>query len=70
MTSDHQETRRPLARRVAMARFVVSVDHQPKSSFDDRQAAEAEAATIQKAFPKLTIQVTDTQTVDDTPAST
>jgi hypothetical protein len=41
------------------ARFVVSVDHQNKSSFDVRQDAEAEAARILGLFPIVTVAVHD-----------
>lgn len=58
MPNDPQ-ARRLLAKRAQMARFVVSVDHQPKSSFDTREAAEKEARRILKAFPILAVHVTD-----------
>lgn len=60
MPNDPQ-VRRLLAKRVQMARYVVSVDHQPKSSFDSREAADKEAQRISAAFPMLTIDVSDAE---------
>jgi hypothetical protein len=59
MTND-QASPRKLTKRVPLARYVVSVDHQPKSSFDSLEAAENEARRISKAFPILAVRVTDT----------
>jgi len=56
-----QDSPRQLAKRVQLARYVVSVDHQPKSSFDSREAAENEARRISEAFPILAVRVTDTE---------
>ena len=56
-----QQSRRQLAKRAQTARYVVSVDHQPKSSFDTRDAAEKEARRISEAFPILSVQVTDVE---------
>jgi hypothetical protein len=56
-----QQSRRQLAKRSQMARYVVSVDQQPKSSFDTREAAEKEARRISEAFPILAVQVTDAE---------
>lgn len=58
MPNDPQ-TRRLMAKRAQMARFVVTVDHQPKSSFDTREAAVKEARRILVAFPILAVHVTD-----------
>jgi hypothetical protein len=60
MTNDHDSPRK-LAKRVQLARYVVSVDHQPKSSFESREAAENEARRISEAFPILAVRVTDTE---------
>jgi hypothetical protein len=60
MPNDPQ-ARRLLAKRAQMARYVVSVDHQPKSSFDTREAAEKEARRILEAFPMLTVHVNDAE---------
>jgi hypothetical protein len=60
MPNDPQ-ARRLLAKRAQMARYVVSVDHQPKSSFDTREAADKEASRILQAFPILAVQVTDAE---------
>jgi hypothetical protein len=79
MPNDPQ-ARRLLAKRAQMARYVVSVDHQPKSSFDTRGAADKEARRLLEAFPILTVHVTDaeedsvnllgaTQEPDDTDAA-
>jgi len=56
-----QDSPRQRAKRVQLARYVVSVDHQPKSSFDSREAAENEARRISEAFPILAVRVTDTE---------
>ena len=60
MTNDHASPRK-LAKRVPLARYVVFVDHQPKSSFDSREAAENEARRISQAFPVLAVHVTDAE---------
>jgi hypothetical protein len=56
-----QQSRRQFAKRSQMARYVVSVDQQPKSSFDTREAADKEARRILEAFPILAVQVTDAE---------
>jgi len=56
-----QDSPRQRAKRVQLARYVVSVDHQPKSSFDSREAAENEARRISEAFPILAVRVSDTE---------
>jgi hypothetical protein len=79
MPNDQQSRRQP-AKRAQTARYVVSVDHQPKSSFDTREAADKEARRILEAFPILAVHVTDaeentvktlgaTQAPDDTDAT-
>jgi hypothetical protein len=40
-------------------RFILSVDHQAKRSYDTKQDAEAEAALIAKAFPAVTVVIID-----------
>ncbi len=60
MSSDQQAARQ-LAKRVQMARYVVYVDHQAKSSFDTQEAAEKEAKRILTAFPILNIRVADSE---------
>jgi hypothetical protein len=47
--------------RAQQARYVVSVDGQAKSSFEDKADAEAEAGKILARFPKLQVRVTDSQ---------
>ncbi|HWG05565.1 MAG TPA: hypothetical protein VG271_11175 [Beijerinckiaceae bacterium] len=59
--SNDQKPRRDLGKRPQMERYVVSVDLQPKSSFDTREAAEKEAKRISDAFPILTVHVDDMQ---------
>ena len=56
-----QQARRELAKRPKMARYVVSVDLQAKSSFDTREAADKEARRISDAFPILTVHVEDSE---------
>jgi hypothetical protein len=65
VTNERHDTPRQLARRAKTARFVVSVDHQPKSSFDNREDAEKEVQRITNAFPKLSAGVTDVGNGDD-----
>ncbi len=50
-----------LARFQETKRFVVSVDHQPKRSYDTREDADAEAKLISTAFPVVSVSVTDTE---------
>jgi hypothetical protein len=52
MPNDPQ-ARRLQAKLAQMARFVVSVGHQPKSSFDTREAADKEARRMLQAFAIL-----------------
>ena len=59
MPNDKAAAPRQLSKRMQMARFVVYVDQQAKSSYDTREAAEAEAARILKAFPVLAVRVAD-----------
>ncbi len=59
--SNDQKPRRDLGKRPQMERYVVSADLQPKSSFDNREAAEKEARRISDAFPSLTVHVDDMQ---------
>ena len=59
--SNDQQARRQLAKRSQMARYVVSVDQQPKSSFDTREDADKEARRILAAFPILAVEVTDAE---------
>lgn len=65
VTTDQPDTPRQLARRAKTARFVVSVDHQAKSSFNNREDAEKELQRIMSAFPKLSASVTDVGIGDD-----
>ncbi len=60
MTKDNAVPRQ-LSKRMQMARFVVYVDQQAKSSFETRDAADAEAARILKAFPILAVRVADAE---------
>jgi hypothetical protein len=55
-----QIQKRQLAKRAQMARYVVSVDRQAKSSFDEREAADREATRISDAFSRVTVTVSDT----------
>ena len=55
----NQPTPQQLSKRVQMARYVVYVDHQAKSSFDKQEAAEKEAKRILDAFPILAVRVAD-----------
>ncbi len=48
-----------LSQRAQMARYVVYVDHQAKSSYGSLEAAEAEADRIRKAFPVVAVEVID-----------
>ena len=48
-------------KRPTMARYVVSVDNQPKKSFDTREIADQEARKISEGFPKVVVKVTDTE---------
>jgi hypothetical protein len=48
-------------KRPTMARYVVSVDNQPKKSFDTREIADQEARKISDGFPKVVVKVTDTE---------
>lgn len=57
---DHQQ-KRQLAKRAQLARYVVSVDRQAKSSFDARAAADEEAARISGAFTRVTVTVSDSE---------
>jgi hypothetical protein len=54
-----QLQKRQLAKRAQMARYVVSVDRQAKSSFDQREAADREAIRISGAFDRVTVTVSD-----------
>ncbi|MDB5650391.1 MAG: hypothetical protein JWL62_1911 [Hyphomicrobiales bacterium] len=60
MSNDPQQ-KRQLAKRAQMARYVVSVDRQAKSSFDTREAAEQEARRISEGFPVVTVSVSDSE---------
>jgi hypothetical protein len=57
--SNDQSPVRQLSKRAKMERYVVSVDGQPKSSYDTREAAEQEAKRILDKFPILTVIVAD-----------
>ncbi len=50
-----------MAKRAISARYVVSVDHQNKSGFDTREAAETEATRIRSMHPILTVEVADSE---------
>jgi len=54
-----QLQKRQLAKRAQMARYVVSVDRQAKSSFETREAADEEARRIATAFARVTVTVSD-----------
>jgi hypothetical protein len=56
-----QLQKRQLAKRAQMARYVVSVDRQAKSSFDTRDAADQEATRISQAFTRVTVTVSDSE---------
>ena len=60
MAKEIEQPRQP-GKRPQTARFSVSVDGQTKSSFDTREAAEAEAQRILKGFPILTVVVSDAE---------
>ena len=60
MPNDRQSPKQ-LAKRAETARYVVSVDHQPKRSFDTLEAANEEARRILEAFPILTVDVSDAE---------
>jgi hypothetical protein len=59
--ANEQQPPRQLAKRAQMARYTVSVDGQLKSSYDQREAAEAEAKRILTKFPILTVTVADSE---------
>jgi len=59
--SNEQKTPRQLSKRAQTARYVVSVDHQAKSSYDTLAAAKAEAKRISDAFPVLAVEVSDSE---------
>ena len=52
----------PLWKRPQTARYVVTVDHQAKSSFDTCEAADQEARRISDGFPKVAVKVIDSET--------
>ena len=54
-----QQTPKQLSKRARMDRYVVYVDQQAKTSFDTREAAEAEAERIRTAFPVVAVRVSD-----------
>lgn len=55
------EPAKQLGRFQKTKRFVVSVDHQNKRSYDSREDADAEAKLISAAFPVVSVMVTDTE---------
>ena len=62
MAKEPAAAQRQLSKRAQMARYVVFVDNQAKSSFDTLAAAEAEASRILTAFPILSVRVADSET--------
>lgn len=60
-TMTDQQRKRHLAKRAQMVRYVVSVDHPAKSSFDTRAAADQETARIPDAFSRVTVAVADSE---------
>lgn len=59
MSNQEQPQPRQLSKRAQTARFVVSVDHQAKRSFDNLKDAQIEAKRIANAFPILNVEVDD-----------
>ena len=59
MANDGRPRQNP-ASGVQMARYVVYVDNQAKSSFDTQEAADQEANRISQKFPVVTVRVSDT----------
>lgn len=59
MSNQEQPQPRQLSKRAQTARFVVSVDHQAKRSFDKLKDAQDEAKRIAEAFPILNVEVDD-----------
>jgi hypothetical protein len=57
MTSISSATWRP----PTSERYIVSVDHQAKSSFSTSEAAHAEARRISESFPNVVVTVKDTE---------
>ena len=60
-SSEPQLPPKQISWRAQMARYVVSVDGQAKSSYATREAAEAEAQRISARFPILQVRVSDWQ---------
>ena len=60
MANDGRPRQNP-ASGVQMARYVVYVDNQAKSSFDARESADQEAKRISDRFPVVTVRVSDTE---------
>jgi hypothetical protein len=58
MRTDNQASARSRGP-VETGRYVLLVDRQAKGSFDDRDAAEAEAKRILERFPHLRVGVED-----------
>jgi hypothetical protein len=58
MSQDNQSVGKA-RRSVFVSRFVVYVDGQQKAGFAERDLAEAEAARIRLAFPRVAVSVTD-----------
>ena len=56
-----EESRRPrqASRGIQLGRYVVSVDGQAKSGYPQKDAADAQADKIRKAFPRVSVTVTD-----------
>lgn len=59
MSNQEQPQPRQLSKRAQTARFVVSVDHQAKRSFDKLEDAQVEAKRIADAFPALNVEIDD-----------
>ncbi len=55
----NEPKKKQLARFMETKRFVVSVDHQAKRSYDTREEADAEAKRISTAYPVVAVHVTD-----------
>lgn len=69
MSNQEQPQPRQLSKRAQTARFVVSLDHQAKRSFDNLKDAQIEAKRIADAFPMLNVEVNDMENGTLKPAS-
>ena len=55
------QQQRQLSRRAQTERYVVYVDHQAKSSYQEKDDADREAARISAAFPVVSVEVVDSE---------